>query len=230
VGRLLEWPQSPKVGVFLCLPLQADPLPIVSDRRREGAPLNWRPSADAVAGNGGMPPQHSYPIHVYVSVAWLIVAWGLVSLPSRGLAQSPAGTGAPLQLAPVQVRSQRLGAEQIVRETSTFATTIDTSEATSKVESVADVLGESVGVQVRRFGGLGAFSTVSIRGPTPSQVEVYLDNVLLNRANAGLVDLGSLPLDNVAHTEIYRGFAPLHLGAGSIDDNGTPLIRWTTRL
>ena len=116
-----------------------------------------------------MPPQHYCPVHVYASVFWLTVAWGLAGLPSRGLAQSPAGAAAPLQLAPVEVRSQRLGAEQIVRETSTFATTIDTSEATAKVQSVADVLGESVGVQVRRFGGLGAFSTVSIRGSTPNQ-------------------------------------------------------------
>src|SRR4051794_28717452 len=151
VVRLLDWPQSPKVGVFLCLPLQACPLLMVSYRRREG----------------GMPPQHYRPVRVYASVLWLTVVWGLVGLPSRGLAQSPTGAAAPLQLAPVEVRSQRLGAEQVVRETSTFATTIDTSEATSKVESVADVLGESVGVQVRRFGGLGAFSTVSIRGSTP---------------------------------------------------------------
>ena len=140
----------------------------------------------------------------------------LCSLPARGLAQSSSDAAAPIQLAPVEVRGQRLGVEQVMRETSTFATTIDTSEATAKVRSVADVLSESVGVQVRRFGGLGAFSTVSIRGSTPNQVEVYLDNVLLNNANAGLVDLGSVPLDNVDHIEIYRGFAPLQLGAGSI--------------
>ena len=163
-----------------------------------------------------MRPKHSRPIHVYSSVLWLTVVWGYGSLPSRSLAQSSPHAAASLQLAPVEVRGQRLGVEQTVRETSTFATTIDTSEATAKVQSVADVLSESVGVQVRRFGGLGAFSTVSIRGSTPNQVEVYLDNVLLNTANAGLVDLGSVPLDNVDHIEIYRGFAPLQLGAGSI--------------
>ncbi len=136
-------------------------------------------------------------------------------VPHHSAAQAPAST-APTQLPPVEVRGQRLGVEQVVRETSTFATVVDTSEATSKVSSVADVLSESVGVQVRRFGGLGAFSTVSIRGSNPNQVEVYLDNVLQNSANAGLVDLGSLPLDNVERIEIYRSFAPMQLGAGSI--------------
>ncbi|GIX48089.1 MAG: TonB-dependent receptor [Candidatus Tectimicrobiota bacterium] len=122
----------------------------------------------------------------------------------------------PVALPPVEVRAPRLEAAQLARQTSVFATVIDTEDATARVESVADLLAESVGVQVRRFGGLGAFSTVSIRGSTPSQVEVYLDGVLLNRAHAGLVDLGDLPLDNLARIEVYRGFTPLHLGAGSI--------------
>jgi iron complex outermembrane receptor protein len=116
----------------------------------------------------------------------------------------------------VQVQEQRLDEAQRVLETSTFTTVVDTTEAAARVESAAEVLAENVGVQVRSFGGLGAFSTVSIRGSTANQVEVYLNNVLLNRANAGLIDLGNLPLDNVERIEIYRGFAPLHLGAGSI--------------
>ncbi len=122
----------------------------------------------------------------------------------------------PHQLAPIQVHGERLDDAALTRDTSTFATVINTEEATARVDTVADLLTESVGVQVRRFGGLGAFSTVSIRGSTPNQVDIFLDNVRLNQANAGLVDLGDLPLDNVERIEIYRGFAPLQLGAGSI--------------
>ncbi len=121
-----------------------------------------------------------------------------------------------LPLPPIEVRDERLDEAAIVRDTSTFATVVDTQEATARVDTVADLLTESVGVQVRRFGGLGAFSTVSIRGSTPNQVDIFLDGVRLNQANAGLVDLGDLPLDNVERIEIYRGFAPLQLGAGSI--------------
>ncbi len=121
-----------------------------------------------------------------------------------------------LPLPTLEVRDERLDAEAIVRDTSTFATVVDTRETTARVETVADLLTESVGVQVRQFGGLGAFSTVSIRGSTPNQVDIFLDHVRLNQANAGLVDLGDLPLDNIERIEIYRGFAPLQLGAGSI--------------
>lgn len=151
----------------------------------------------------------------------LVYIWLLtVGDPSRPLphthAQTPPPASEPMQLPPVEVRAQPEASIPLARRTSAFATVVDTTEATAQVDSVADVLAESAGVQVRRFGGLGAFSTVSIRGSSPNQVEVYLDNVLLNSANAGLVDLGLLPLDNVERIEIYRGFAPLQLGAGNI--------------
>ena len=122
----------------------------------------------------------------------------------------------PAQLPPITVQGEHLDDAQFARETSTFATVVNTQDATARVDSVSELLTENVGVQVRRFGGLGAFSTVSIRGSTPNQVDVYLDNVRLNQARAGLVDLGDLPLDNIERIEIYRGFAPLQLGAGSI--------------
>jgi outer membrane cobalamin receptor len=73
-----------------------------------------------------------------------------------------------IPLPPIYIRDQPFTEAQRLRETSTFATVVDTAEATSRVDSVSDLLSESVGVQVRSFGGLGAFSTVSIRGATPN--------------------------------------------------------------
>ncbi len=161
-----------------------------------------------------MPVQVSYPQphrvgFFYVCHVWPLICCGLILTSHLAAAQ-------PHQLAPIEVRGERLDDADLARNTSTFATVIDTEEATARVDTVADRLTESVGVQVRRFGGLGAFSTVSIRGSTPNQVDIFLDNVRLNQANSGLVDLGDLPLDNVERIEIYRGFAPLQLGAGSI--------------
>src|SRR5262249_427155 len=68
---------------------------------------------------------------------------------------------------------------------------------------------ESVGVQVRRFGGLGDFSTVSIRGSAAGQVQIYLDGVPLSRAENEVVNLNDLPLDAIDHVEVYRGTTPL---------------------
>jgi iron complex outermembrane receptor protein len=90
-----------------------------------------------------------------------------------------------------------------------FASVIETREAATTVETLADALADTVGVQVRRFGGLGDFSTVSIRGFSPGQVQVYLDGVPLSRADNETVNLSDLPLDAVDHVEVYRGTTPL---------------------
>lgn len=90
-----------------------------------------------------------------------------------------------------------------------FATVIDTRDAPTRVETLAEALSESAGVQVRRFGGLGDFATVSVRGFSPRQVQVYLDGVPLSRAENETVDLSDLPLDAVERVEVYRGTTPL---------------------
>jgi iron complex outermembrane receptor protein len=90
-----------------------------------------------------------------------------------------------------------------------FATVIDTRAAPAGVSSLSDALSVAPGVQVRRFGGLGQFSTVSVRGFSPGQVQVYLDGVPLSRADDEVVNLSDLPLDALERVEVYRGVTPL---------------------
>src|SRR5512144_3186217 len=95
------------------------------------------------------------------------------------------------------------------RDPTAFSTIVETREAATSVETLTDVLANTVGVQVRRFGGLGDFSTVSVRGFSPGQVQIYLDGVPLSRADNEVVNLSDLPLDAVDHVEVYRGVTPL---------------------
>jgi len=90
-----------------------------------------------------------------------------------------------------------------------FATVVDTTGAAARVDTLSEALSDAVGVQVRRFGGLGDFSTVSIRGSSAGQVQVYLDGVPLGRADNETVNLADLPLDAVERVEVYRGTTPL---------------------
>ncbi len=115
-------------------------------------------------------------------------------------------------------------APPVVQETApadptAFSTVLDTSGAAARVETLGEALSNAVGVQVRRFGGLGDFSTVSIRGSSAGQVQVYLDGVPLARAENEVVNLADLPLDAVERVEVYRGTTPLafaQAGAGGI--------------
>ncbi len=101
-------------------------------------------------------------------------------------------------------------------ETTGFAETLDVAESAETVESVSDVLSDSVGVQVRRLGGLGSFGSAGIRGSTPQQVPIYLDGVRLQGAGHSVIDLGRIGLDFLDSIEIFRGTAPVSYGISGI--------------
>ena len=84
--------------------------------------------------------------------------------------------------------------------------------APSPTATAADVLSQAVGVHVRQFGGLGAYSGLSVRGSEATQVAVYLDGVPLNQAQYGVVSASDLPAASLDRIEVYRGTAPLAFG------------------
>jgi iron complex outermembrane receptor protein len=107
-------------------------------------------------------------------------------------------------------------AEPVVNDESAFATVVPIADQPAEVDTLADVLDETVGVQVRRFGGLGDFTTVSIRGSTPGQVGVFFDGIALTRARSETINLADLPLDQLGRVEIYRGVSPLALSSSAL--------------
>lgn len=99
-----------------------------------------------------------------------------------------------------------------VEQGPTFATVIEAPAFQGRTTSLPEVLAEVAGVQVQSLGGLGSFSTISIRGSSAEQVQVYLDGVLLNTALGGGVNLSDIPASEVERVEVYRGRAPLWTG------------------
>jgi len=97
-----------------------------------------------------------------------------------------------------------------------FVTVIDTSRYEGQFETATSVLAQAVGVQVRRFGGLGAFSTLSIRGSNANQVRFYLDGIPLSTSRRDVVNLANLPLDSLERIEIFRGTVPIGFGGDAV--------------
>ncbi|MCC6764568.1 MAG: TonB-dependent receptor [Deltaproteobacteria bacterium] len=118
-------------------------------------------------------------------------------------------------LGTIEVRSASEAAPA-PRDESAFATVVPIADQPAEIDTLADVLDETVGVSVRRFGGLGDFATVSIRGSTPGQVGVFFDGVALTRARSETVNLADLPLDQLGAVEVYRGVSPLALSASAL--------------
>lgn len=175
----------------------------------------------------GSPRRRSSPLRLALPLA----LWGLaLGIPARTSADAPApDTAAPAppptrQEEEQEERSPRGPVETIevrgaaegpaILDPTAFATVIRAEDFAGRVTSVAELLRESVGVQVSSLGG--EFATVSIRGSSAEQVIVYLDGVPLNRALGEGVNLADLPLGQVESIEIYRGFTPAGLPAASI--------------
>ncbi len=121
-----------------------------------------------------------------------------------------------IQIEPVIVLGEELLSEREALNPSKFMTVIDVSGSGDRVETVSEVLSETVGVQTKSWGGMGSFSTASIRGSSASQVQVFLDGVPMNRAVTGVADLGDLPFSSIEYIEVFRGITPPDLAGSGI--------------
>ncbi|MFH1843980.1 MAG: TonB-dependent receptor [bacterium] len=77
---------------------------------------------------------------------------------------------------------------------------------------LAELLSFTAGLQIRRYGGLGAFASPSIRGSTAAQITILIDGVPLADSHHGSVSLASLPLERFERVEVYRGQLPARFG------------------
>lgn len=102
------------------------------------------------------------------------------------------------------------------QRTPASVTVLPVDESVSSNADVASLLEAAPGVAVQRMGGLGDWSSVSIRGSTLRQVQVYLDGVPLNPDGASTVNLSELPLAAFSRVELYRGSAPPELAASPL--------------
>lgn len=75
-------------------------------------------------------------------------------------------------------------------------------------KSLPDLLDQIPGVFVRRINGTGQYTTTSIRGSAPSQVNIYIDGVPHNTSNEAAADISTIPISNVERIEVYRGNVP----------------------
>ena len=99
---------------------------------------------------------------------------------------------------------------------SAAATVLVPRESPRAADDLGSLLLEVPGANVTRTGGVGAFSTLSLRGSNPDEVRVFVDGIPLNQAVGGAVDLSTLPLGDVERIEVYRGSAPIVFGESAL--------------
>jgi iron complex outermembrane receptor protein len=108
-------------------------------------------------------------------------------------------------------------AEPRARQDDAASSSVITAARTPRsAEDLPQLLSELPGVSVTRLGGLGSTATLSLRGSSANQVEVYFDGVPLSAASGGGVDIGLIPVVDLDSVEVYRGMSPIGFGASAI--------------
>src|SRR5258706_7347611 len=155
------------------------------------------------------PPAAPPPVRVRDNAASLPDS-GAVAVPSdsllHALSRTPRLPPPVVTLPAVRVDAALDRARR--RVPTAFVTTLDAQRDTRAMSSLNDALVEAAGVRVTQYGGMGAFSAMSLRGAPPGHVTVLLDGVPLTSAAHGVVDLADLPATAVEAIEVYRGASP----------------------
>jgi iron complex outermembrane receptor protein len=145
-------------------------------------------------------------------LCWIV---GLVTGPAVLCAATPAHADepAPADETIVIVDSAPARASE---DEAASASVITADRPARSAETMPDLLDDLPGVTVSRLGGVGSPALLSLRGSSWEQVSVYLDGVNLNIAAGGGVDVGSLPVGDLARVEVYRGVTPIAYGGSAI--------------
>jgi iron complex outermembrane receptor protein len=139
----------------------------------------------------------------------LLVEGVLIEAPARRSALAALILLAPALAAAVEF-------DEFPDDPSAWTTRIDARKLDDRFATVEDALERAPGVDVRRYGGLGSYSTASVRGSKPEQVLVLLDGVRLDAGSRGAVDLSAIPLRSVETIEVVRGGGAGRYGSDAV--------------
>ncbi len=94
-------------------------------------------------------------------------------------------------------------------------TVIDPAKFAPRAMSVSDLLDRVPGIKVRRTGGLGSTTRISIRGLEGKRVKVYIDGSPLN-APDGSFAVDDIPIHFIERIEVYKGVVPARFGGDGL--------------
>ena len=146
----------------------------------------------------------------------LCIAGGLHAV-EKSEPQYPHHTDVEHMLVSDQQREQRRSITDIDLASFTgFVHLIDRSEFDHRFVDFSDLLDTLPGIQVSQSGGTGTFSSVSVRGSSGKQVNIFLDGLLLNSPNSGSASVSQIPSILIERIEAYPDFTPAQLGNANL--------------
>lgn len=87
---------------------------------------------------------------------------------------------------------------------------LEVSPQINRIMNLSQLVDQSMGLHLRRSGGLGAATELSINGLSGNAVQYFVDGIPMSSMGSG-VDLQNLPVNIVDRIEIHKGVVPAEL-------------------
>lgn len=144
-------------------------------------------------------------------------AWLLASGPAH--AEEPTQTDAdaeePAYEETIEVTVQGTSEAEHREQSAEAVQVVETEHLQHEAADLGEALARTEGVGVRRSGGLGSRTRLSLAGLTDEQIRVFVDGIPLELAGFG-PGLAHVPVNLIQRVEIYQGVVPIRFGADAL--------------
>lgn len=114
----------------------------------------------------------------------------------------------------VKASAQQAEINQI-RKSPMAVTVVDGAKLRGRSSGIEEILSRTSGLKVRKSGGLGSASRMSVHGLEGKRVAVYIDGFPLNSPD-GSFDINDIPIDVIKYIEVYKGIVPAEYGGDGL--------------
>lgn len=119
-------------------------------------------------------------------------------------------------LSEVVVRESSQQAEiNRIRQSPMAVTVVDGAKLRGRSSGIEEILTRTSGIKVRKTGGLGSASRISVHGLEGKRVAVYINGFPLNSPD-GSFDINDIPIDVIKYIEVYKGIVPAEYGGDGL--------------
>ena len=102
-----------------------------------------------------------------------------------------------------------------IRQSPMAVTVVDGAKLRGRSSGIEEILTRTSGIKVRKTGGLGSASRISVHGLEGKRVAVYINGFPLNSPD-GSFDINDIPIDVIKYIEVYKGIVPAEYGGDGL--------------
>lgn len=153
------------------------------------------------------------PLDVFLKSVSVFALGAVLITPRVTTAQEARGTSRASD--PINVVVHGSSVSDRLKNSVEAVKVIDTDKIRRESADMAEVLARTQGVGVRRAGGIGSDTNISLNGLTGDRVRFFVDGIPLKLAGyAG--GIANLPVNLAQRIEIFSGVVPIRFGADAL--------------